>query len=90
MKWWAVPFLVVGPPLFLFGMLADADGWVFDLSFVAGATLFVAGVVLLFVLPYSSRRDELTARQDRVGVALIVGFVALIVSFVVWGRLTQQ
>lgn len=50
MKWWAVPFLLVGPPLFLFGMASDANGLIFDLSFVAGGMLFVIGILLLFFL----------------------------------------
>lgn len=85
MKWWAIPFLLVGPPLFLYGMAADRDGLIFDLSFVAGGILAVVGVLLLIFLPYSGSRDQQrrTGRQDRVGIAVVVGVLALIISALV-------
>ncbi|MBY0567126.1 MAG: hypothetical protein K2P70_07435 [Hyphomonadaceae bacterium] len=85
MKWWAIPFLLVGPPLFLYGMAADRDGLIFDLSFVAGGILTLMGALLLIFLPYSGSRDEQrrTGQQDLVGTAVVVGVLALIISVLV-------
>jgi hypothetical protein len=94
MKLWAVPFLLLGPPLFLFGMMAEANGLIFDLSFLVGGALFVVGVLLLFFLPYSgtlysgSPDEQMhTRRQDRMGVVVIGCGLALAISaLVVWRR----
>lgn len=84
MKWWGVPFLLVGLPLFLIGMSVDASGLIFDLSFVAGAILGVLGILFLFFLPYAGSHDEQrrTGRQDRAGIAVIVCVLALVISAV--------